>query len=108
MIIMIVTFEETYLKELYESGRSSDKRQRFQPSIVKRYKAKIDYLKSAPSKEALYPIKSLHFEALHGDKRGLYAVKVNDQYRIEFSMKENLEQPVLTICNIVKLSNHYD
>lgn len=105
---MIVTFEQTYLKELYENGKTSDKKHRFQPSIVKRYKDRINYLMKATSKEELYPIKSLHFEALHGDKKGLFSVKVNDQYRIEFSLTENLEEPILTICNIVELSNHYD
>lgn len=105
---MIVTFEQTYLKELYENGKTSNKKHRFQPSIVKRYKDRINYLMKATSKEELYPIKSLHFEALHGDKKGLFSVKVNDQYRIEFSLTENLEEPILTICNIVELSNHYD
>lgn len=105
---MIVTFEHTYLKELYENGKSSDKKHRFQPSIVKRYKDRISYLMKAASKEELYPIKSLHFEALHGDKKGLFSVKVNDQYRIEFSLAENMDEPILTICNIVELSNHYD
>jgi proteic killer suppression protein len=61
---MIVTFEHTYLKELYENGKTSDKKHRFQPSIVKRYTDKINYLMKATSKEELYPIKSLHFEAL--------------------------------------------
>lgn len=105
---MIVTFEKTYLKELYENGKTSDKQHRYQPSIVKRYKDRISYLMKATSKEELYPIKSLHFEALHGDKKGLFSVKVNDQYRIEFSLTENIEESILTICNIVELSNHYD
>lgn len=105
---MIVTFEQAYLKELYENGKTSDKRHRFQPSIVKRYKDKVNYLKQAASKEELYPIKSLHFEALQGDKKGLFSIRVNDQYRIEFSLSENLEEPILTICNITELSNHYD
>lgn len=105
---MLVTFGETYLKELYEKGKTSDKKHRFQPSIVKRYKDRINYLMKASSKEELYPIKSLHFEALHGDKKGRFSIKVNDQYRIEFSLTENREQPLLTICNIVELSNHYD
>ena len=104
---MIVTFEHTYLKELYENGKTSDKKHRFQSSIVKRYTDKINYLMKA-SKEELYPIKSLHFEALQGDKKGLFSVKVNNQYRIEFSLTENIEEPILTICNIVELSNHYD
>lgn len=105
---MIVIFEEKYLEELYLNGASSDKKHRYQPNIVKRYKTCISILKNAPRKEALFPIKSLHFESLKGDKRGLYSIKVNDRYRIEFSITENIEQPVLTICNIVELSNHYD
>jgi len=105
---MIVTFEETYLMELYVNGVTSDKKHRYQPSIVKRYINCINYLKSAPRKEALFPIKSLHFEALVGDKRGRFSVKVNNQYRVEFTIDENLQDPVLTICNIVELSNYYD
>ncbi len=105
---MIVIFEKEYLKELYESGKASDKKHRFQPSIVKRFKNRIDYLKSVLRKEDLYPIKSLHVEALTGNKKGLFSIKVNDQYRIEFSISENMEQPILTVCNIVELSNHYD
>lgn len=105
---MIVTFAEIYLKDLYETGATTDKKHRYQPSIVKRYINCINYLKRAPRKEALLPIKTLHFEALKGDKRGLFSVKVNDQYRVEFTIEENSEIPVLTICNIVELSNHYD
>ncbi len=105
---MIVIFEKPYLRELYENGKSSDKKHRFQPSIVKRYIQRINFLKKAASKEELFPIKSLHFEALLGDKKGLFSVKVNDQYRIEFSLQEDMEQPILTVCSIVELSNHYN
>lgn len=105
---MIVTFEEKYLEELYINGAASDKKHRYQPSIVKRYKTCINTLKNAPRKETLFQIKSLHFEALKGDKRGCFSIKVNNQYRIEFTISENIEQPILTICNIVELSNHYD
>ena len=57
--------------------------------------------------EDLYPFKSLHFEALHGDKEGRFSIKANDQYRIEFTLEELDEEPVVTICNIMELSNHY-
>jgi len=105
---MIINFEETYLKELYEYGVTSDKKHRYQPNIVERYKNCIDYLRNAPRKEALFLVRSLHFEALKGDKRGRFSVRVNKQYRVEFTLDENIETPVLTICNIVELSNHYD
>lgn len=105
---MIVTFDKDYLKELYESGKTNDKKHRFQPEIVRRYKRCIDYLKWASSKEALFPINSLRFEALTGDKSGLFSVRVNDKYRIEFTLNESTKESRLTICNIVELSNHYD
>lgn len=35
---MIVTFEEKYLEELYHNGATSDKKHRYQPSVIKRYK----------------------------------------------------------------------
>lgn len=104
---MIVTFEDKYLQELYVNGATGNRKYRYQPSIIKRYKNCIDILKNAPRKETLFAIKSLHFESLKGNKRGRFSIRVNDQYRLEFTISENLEIPVLTICNIVELSNHY-
>ncbi len=84
---MIVTFNKEYPKELIRKRKTNDKKHRFQPEIVKRYKRCIDYLKWASSKEALFPINSLRFEALTGDKNGMFSVSVNDKYRIKFTLK---------------------
>jgi proteic killer suppression protein len=105
---MLVTFDKQYLKELYHTGKTSEKKYRFQPDIIKRFRKQVDALIAAPSKETLYQIKSLHFESLIGDKKGYFSVKVNDKYRIEFTLHETSDKPILTICNIVELSNHYD
>lgn len=105
---MIVEFEEDYLRDLYKRGACNDRKHRYQPEVVKRYKRGVDYLKWATRKEDLFRINSLHFEALKGDKSGLFSIRVDIHYRIEFSLKETVEQPILTICNIVELSNHYD
>lgn len=104
---MIVEFAEEYLRDLYTKGLSSDKKYRYQPDVVKRYKRGVDYLKWASRKEDLYRINSLHFEALKGDRSGHFSIRINDQYRIEFTMQETVDEPIMTICNIVKLSNHY-
>lgn len=104
---MIVTFEHEYLKTLYEDGKSPDKKHRFQPDIIKRYQKAINFLKGASCIEALWSIRSLQYEALSGDKAGLSSVRVNDQYRVEFSVTLNENEPILTICNVVELSNHY-
>lgn len=102
---MIVVFGKEYLEELYVTGKS-DKKHRFQPDIVKRYKQKIDYLKQANNIEELFLLKSLNYEVLSGDKKGVSSIRVNDQYRIEFIV-ETTDEPIITICKIVELSNHY-
>lgn len=104
---MRVQFENKALESLYVSGKCNDKNYRFQPEIVNRFKRCIDYLRIAVRKESLYNFNSLHFEALGGDKDGLFSIRVNLKYRIEFTIDENVEEPTLTICNIIELSNHY-
>ena len=101
---MIVVFDKEYLRGLYETGKC-DKKHRFQPSIVKRYVDRITTLKSKDSVEALYTMKFLHYEVLKGNKAS--SIRVNDQYRIEFTVSEEAAEAVISICNILELSNHY-
>ncbi len=104
---MIVTFEYEYLKKLYDTGKSTEKKHRFQPDIIRRYQKAINFLKNSSSIEELWKIRSLNYEVLKGEKAGISSVRVNDQYRIEFTVTIDEDQPVLTICNIIELSNHY-
>ena len=105
---MEIKFTKDYLEELYEEGKTSSKKHRFQKDIIKRYKNTIDKLRLANKIEDLYPIKSLNYEKLSGDKQGLESVRVNDKYRIEFISSTQGEDPItITICEIAELSNHY-
>ena len=73
-----------------------------------RYKNTIDKLRGVTRIEDLYVFKSLNYEKLIGDKKGLESVRVNQQYRIEFYSRQEGEDPnVITICSIIELSNHY-
>lgn len=104
---MIVTFEQDYLRRLYEEGKNVDKNHRYQPDIIRRYQKAINFLKASSSIEALWKIHSLNYEILTGDKAGRSSIRVNDQYRIEFIVQINKNEPILNICNVVELSNHY-
>jgi proteic killer suppression protein len=105
---MEIEFEKDYLRELYEEGKTSNKKYRFQPTVTKQFKNTIDKLRNANRIEDLFPFKSLNYEKLVGDKAGLESVRVNQQYRIEFFSKISGEEPsTITICSIVELSNHY-
>jgi proteic killer suppression protein len=104
---MDITFEKEYLRELYETGKTTDKKYRFQPDIVKKYQARIRILEKSSKIEDLYTLNSLHYEVLKGDKKGISSIRVNDQYRIEFITTQVAYETVITICNILELSNHY-
>lgn len=104
---MEIRFRQPYLKELYETGSTTEKKYRFQPQIVSKYRKTIDLLEANATKEDLYRFHSLHFEALHGDKEGLFSVRINDQYRLELSIEVVGREPVITVCTIEELSNHY-
>ena len=107
IVIMEITFEEDYLRELYYEGKAHNKKYRFQPQIIKKYVRVIDLMASLNSTEDFYRYKALHYEALVGDKKDRESVRVNDQYRIEFHSEVVGNEKQITICNILELSNHY-
>ena len=104
---MEIKFKKEYLAELYYNGQSDDKKHRFQPQIVKKYQRCIDLLEAATSVEILYQYNALNYEVLKGNKVGVSSIRVNSQYRIEFTIAIVETETVVTVCNILELSNHY-
>ena len=104
---MQIVFQKEYLSELYYSGKTSDKKHRFQPDIVKRYTNVINTLASANKIEDLFPLRSLNYEVLDGDLKGLESVRVNNKYRVLFKSEKIESEEIITICNIMELTNHY-
>ena len=104
---MLIEFAKKYLRELFEQGRTSDKKHRFQPDVIKGYIKCVMFLKRASSVEQLYPIHSLNYEILQGDKKGISSVRINLQYRLEFTVRDVMGEQILTVCRLLEISNHY-
>lgn len=104
---MIVRFEEKYLEELYTEGKCSNRKHRYQPELIKAYAKCVYRMEEALNIESLYKYNALRYEVLLGDKKGISSVQVNDKYRIEFNVTQTGEEPIITICTIIALSNHY-
>jgi toxin HigB-1 len=51
---MIIEFEKEYLRELYEEGKVSSRKYRFQPQLILQYIKTVDVLRSASDIEFLY------------------------------------------------------
>lgn len=103
---MEIIFNEEYLQEMYDTGKT-DKKHRFQPQIIRKYIRVIDLMIDTPNVMGLMRYNALNYEKLKDDKAGLSSVRVNNQYRIEFEEHTKDGETVATICNITELSNLY-
>lgn len=103
---MQIVFKQEYLSSLYYN-QTADKKHRFQPEVVKKYIKVVNILKNAKAVEDLFPFNSLSYEKLSGDKAGTESVRVTGKYRLEFQTEKVEGEVIVTVCNILELSNHY-
>lgn len=101
---MVIVYEKDYLEELYDEGKCKSKKYRFQKSVIVKYQKRIDTLMAATRIEDLFVFNSLDFEAL---ENGFYSIRIDYHYRLEFKVRTEGSEPVLTICTITDITNHY-
>jgi proteic killer suppression protein len=56
-------------------------------------KKRLLILKNAVSRNGLMLLPSNHFEALSGDRKGQYSIRINQQWRICFEWPDNHPKP---------------
>ena len=104
---MYIEFDKEYLRELYTDGKTSDKKHRYQPKVIKGYQKAVFLLSSANVITDLFRNNSLNYEVLQGDKKGISSVRIDCQYRLEFTVREELNEQIITVCRLLDISNHY-
>lgn len=102
---MKIYFNNKYLEELAESKPKG--KMRYSLEVVTTYRKKLIILGNVRNSSELRAFKSLHFERLTGDKLGLYSIRVNDKYRLEFLLNKEMDIVIEEIIVIEDLSNHY-
>jgi proteic killer suppression protein len=75
---VIVSFAGKETERLYVTGKS----RRFSASICKTSLRKLDYLNRAKVLQDLQAPPGNHLEALKGDLKGKYSIRINAQFRI--------------------------
>lgn len=103
---MKIIFEKKYLEEMYTTGKTKSKKYHFQPEVLRKYIETVDKLRAANRVEDLFVVRSLHYEKLAGDKKGLESVRITLQYRLEF-VSSFSEIESITICSLFDISKHY-
>ena len=104
---MFIEFDKEYLRELFEQGRTGDKKHRYQPEVIRCYQKAVFALISANCVTDLFRNNALNYEALQGDTSGMSSVRINRKYRLEFTVREVMNEQIITICRLLDISNHY-
>jgi len=81
---MIKTFADRHTREVYVKGKSK----RIAPDIIKRAIRRLEYIDLATCLDDLRVPPSNRLHALKGDRKGQYAISINDQWRICFKFDE--------------------
>lgn len=104
---MYIEFDKEYLRELYTDGKTNDKKHRYQPEVIRGYQKVVFTIISANRITDLFRNNALNYEALHGDKEGTSSVRINRKYRLEFTVREIMDEQIITVCRLLDISNHY-
>jgi len=90
----------------YRGKRTRDfaagKRVKAFSGIEKAARLKLDRLEAAAVLGDLAALPGNRFEALAGDRKGQYSIRINDQWRICFEWSEGAEGP----CNVEIVNYH--
>jgi proteic killer suppression protein len=81
---MIAGFKDAATKELFETGKS----RHFPAGVVRIAQRKLKFLAGADNLIDLGRQPGNRLEALKGDRKGQFSVRINDQYRICFVWRE--------------------
>ena len=103
---MIIRFNNPYLQKLYENKPVTGKPQ-FSSDVILKFKKTILKLQFADNIRELRKFKGLNFEALKGNWKGYYSVRVDYHYRLILSVEEDGSVIVTQVLVIEDLTNHY-
>ena len=101
---MLVLIEDKELKELFLTPKKKVK-SKFSYDIIEKFKKRVLQLKQIENTTQLRKFRSFNFEALRGNKKGLYSIRSNKEYRLEFTIEKD-KVKVIEIIRIQKLSKH--
>ncbi len=103
---MHLLFKEKSLEALYLTDAEKLKKLPFGVDVLKSYKKTIKILLNVDSIKELKKFKGLSFEPMKKERKGdgLFAVRLNEQYRLHLRLESNDH----VIVWIEEISKHYE
>jgi proteic killer suppression protein len=103
---MIIRFNNAYLQKLYE-GREVAGKQKYSQDVILKFKKTVLMLMNTERIKELRKFRGLNFEALKGDYKGYYSVRVDLKYRLILSVEEDRTIVVADVLVVEDLTKHY-
>lgn len=102
---MTITFNNPYLQKIYE-GKQVGGKPKYSSDVILKFKKTVLMLQNTDSIKELRKFRGLNFEALKGDHKGYFSVRVDLHYRLILSVEKN-SIIVRNVLIIEELTNHY-
>ncbi|MBN9383411.1 MAG: type II toxin-antitoxin system RelE/ParE family toxin [Chitinophagaceae bacterium] len=103
---MLVQFNNAYLEKIFE-GKPISGKPRYSSEVGVKFKKTILKLKYADNLMEIKSLRGLNFEALKGELKGFYSVRVDYSYRLLLTIDKKDVITVAEILIIHDLTNHY-
>jgi proteic killer suppression protein len=68
--------------------------------VIKSCREKLIVLEAAPDERTLRNWKSLRYEKLKGDRAGQRSIRINDQWRLVFTLDESSQPPTINVLAV--------
>lgn len=101
---MVTKIENQELEALYK-GHTFRGKPKYPKEVIIQFAKRVKMLENAQSITEIRNLKGLNFEALKGNLKGKYSVRVNDKYRI--ILRREKQELIVEVLIIEDLSNHY-
>ena len=105
-LILYAQFKNTYLEKIFE-GKPVSGKPRYSSDVIVKFKKTVLKLKYADNLKEIKSQRGLNFEALKGDLKGFYSVRVDYSYRLILAVDKNDVVTVSEIITIHDLTNRY-
>jgi proteic killer suppression protein len=69
-------------------------------AIVKAYRKRLAFIRACLDERAFYPMRSLNFEKLKGNRSHQYSMRLNDQWRLILEIKKGSPKNKIVILGI--------
>lgn len=103
---MQVVIINEYLRKLYEGIKVPGK-PRYNAEVIDKFKKTIIKMQLAENLQGIRAQNGLNFEALSGELKGYYSVRVNYNYRLILKLDHNENIQLTDAVLVYDLTNHY-